>query len=172
MNLQKEGVWHVPFWACQFGWITAPLCFLHFFFHSFVVHFSHAIPEKSLHTLIFLENNKELKIFKNYIGTWKHLSHWTRSFSHLNSDLLFHALYSEEVTLEGFLWTHLQPESYLKTCWRVTDLHAVKFFVQKPLEHKESVGRTPGLCPWNTTWLLAHLAVAGHFVCLLPRCTM
>lgn len=25
--------------------------------------FSHNIPEKSLHTLIFLENNKELKIF-------------------------------------------------------------------------------------------------------------
>lgn len=36
---------------------------------------------------------------------------------------------SEEVTPEGFLWAQLQPETYLKTCWRVTALRSWESFV-------------------------------------------
>lgn len=98
------------------------------------------LQEKSSY-LDRLWNKKVLDNRKNYLGKSQHLSHWTSSLFHLRWGPLFHPLYSEEVTLEGFLWAQLQPETYLKTRWRVTAFRSWESFVQKPPEHKESVER-------------------------------
>lgn len=64
----------------------------------------------------YLRFKNELDNSENNLGKLQHLSNWISFLFHLSRGPFFHPLYSEEVTLEGFLWAQLEAEMYLKTC--------------------------------------------------------
>lgn len=138
------------------------------FFPLFCCPFSsHNIPEKVFILGFFcriIKNWKSLKITLAHERTSATGSGpfptWTQTYfsmHYIQRKSLWKGFY-EPICSLNLIWKPAE-ELQISTVWRS---------LSKSLEHKEPVGRTPGLCPWNTTWLLAHLAVAGRLVCFTP----